>query len=142
MDDIICYALARKFNNVTILRNSPVPKNNMAVVFNKEQTELHRQFNEFLRGLKESGELETICDNWIHRFETTPMPKLNLPTKGEPIRVGMEPCTEPTVFVRDGEIVGRIGAISATRPMKPGTPSACVFLRSISLTTARCWQLS
>ncbi len=106
MDDIICYALARKFNNVTILRNSPVPKNNMAVVFNKKQTELHRQFNEFLRGLKESGELETICNNWIHRFETTPMPKLNLPTEGEPIRVGMEPCTEPTVFVRDGEIVG------------------------------------
>ena len=106
MDDIICYALARKFDNVTILRNSPVPENHMAVVFNKEQTELHRQFNEFLKGLKESGELETICDNWIHRFETTPMPKLNIPTEGEPIRVGMEPCTEPTVFVRNGEIVG------------------------------------
>ncbi|MBQ2813440.1 MAG: ABC transporter permease subunit [Akkermansia sp.] len=106
MDDIICYALARKFDNVTILKNSPVPENHMAVVFNKEQKELHRQFNEFLKGLRESGELETICDNWIHRFETTPMPKLNIPTEGEPIRVGMEPCTEPTVFVRNGEIVG------------------------------------
>ena len=106
MDDIICYALARKFDNVTILKNSPVPENHMAVVFNKEQKELHRQFNEFLNGLRESGELETICDNWIHRFETTPMPKLNIPTEGEPIRVGMEPCTEPTVFVRNGEIVG------------------------------------
>ena len=106
MDDIICYALARKFDNVTILKNSPVPENHMAVVFNKEQTELHRQFNAFLKELKESGELETICDNWIHRFETTPMPKLNIPTEGEPIRVGMEPCTEPTVFVRNGEIVG------------------------------------
>ena len=106
MDDIICYALARKFNNVTILRNSPVPENHMAVVFNKEQAELCRQFNAFLKGLKDSGELKTICDNWIHRFETTPMPRLNLPTEGEPIRVGMEPCTEPTVFVRNGEIVG------------------------------------
>ena len=106
MDDIICYALARKFDNVTILKNSPVPENHMAVVFNKEQTELHRRFNEFLKGLRESGELETICDNWIHRFETTPMPKLNIPTEGDPIRVGMEPCTEPTVFVRNGEIVG------------------------------------
>ncbi len=106
MDDIICYALARKFDNVTILKNSPVPENHMAVVFNKEQKELHRQFNEFLKGLRESGELETICDNWIHRFETTPMPRLNIPTEGEPIRVGMEPCTEPTVFVRNGEIVG------------------------------------
>ena len=106
MDDIICYALARKFDNVTILRNSPVPKNHMAIVFNKEQTELHRQFNEFLKGLRESGELETICNNWIHHFESTPMPKLNIPKEGEPIRVGMEPCTEPTVFVRNGEIVG------------------------------------
>ena len=106
MDDIICYALARKFDNVTILKNSPVPENHMAVVFNKEQIELHRRFNEFLKGLRESGELETICDNWIHRFETTPMPKLNIPTEGDPIRVGMEPCTEPTVFVRNGEIVG------------------------------------
>ncbi len=106
MDDIICYALARKFDNVTILKNSPVPENYMAVVFNKEQTELHRQFNEFLKGLRDCGELETICDNWIQRFETTPMPKLNIPTEGEPIRVGMEPCTEPTVFVRNGEIVG------------------------------------
>ncbi len=106
MDDIICYALARKFDNVTILRNSPVPENQMAIVFNKEQTELHRQFNEFLNGLRESGELERICENWIHRFETTPMPKLDIPTEGEPIRVGMEPCTEPTVFVRNGEIVG------------------------------------
>ena len=106
MDDIICYALARKFDNVTILKNSPVPENHMAVVFNKEQSALCRQFNAFLKGLKDSGELETICDNWIHRFETTPMPKLNIPTEGEPIRVGMEPCTEPTVFVRNGEIVG------------------------------------
>ncbi len=106
MDDIICYALARKFDNVTILRNSPVPENQMAVVFNKEQTELHRQFNDFLNGLRESGELERICENWIHHFETTPMPKLDIPTEGEPIRVGMEPCTEPTVFVRNGEIVG------------------------------------
>ena len=106
MDDIICYALARKFDNVTILRNSPVPENQMAVVFNKKQTELHRQFNEFLAGLRESGQLNTICQNWIHHFETTPMPELDIPAEGTPIRVGMEPCTEPTVFVRNGEIVG------------------------------------
>lgn len=106
MDDIICYALARKFDNITILKNSPVPVNHMGIVFNKEQKDLHRQFNEFLKGLRDSGELEKICENWVHRFESTPMPKLNIPKVGVPIRVGMEPCTEPTVFVRNGEVVG------------------------------------
>lgn len=106
MDDVICFALTKKFDNITILEKSPVPVNHMGMVFSKENQELCDQFNAFLKGLKESGEYEQICNRWLHHFDTAEMPKFNIPTEGEPLRVGMEPCTEPIVFVREGEIVG------------------------------------
>ena len=108
MDDVICYALARKKPNILLFEDPSLPKNFMGMAFNHTDKgkELCRQFNEFLSGLRESGELEKICNNWIVNTETAQMPKLDIPTEGEPIIVGMEPCTEPIVFMRGEEIVG------------------------------------
>ena len=108
MDDVICYALARKKPNILLFEDPSLPKNFMGMAFNHTDKgkELCRQFNEFLSGLRESGELEEICNKWIVNTETAQMPKLNIPTVGEPIIVGMEPCTEPIVFMRGEEIVG------------------------------------
>ncbi len=108
MDDVICYALARKKPNILLFEDVSLPKNFMGMAFNHTDKgkELCRQFNEFLSGLRESGELEAICNKWIVNTETAQMPQLDIPTKGEPIIVGMEPCTEPIVFMRGEEIVG------------------------------------
>ncbi|MBR5886877.1 MAG: ABC transporter permease subunit [Akkermansia sp.] len=108
MDDVICYALARKKPNILLFEDPSLPKNFMGMAFNHtaKGKELCRQFNEFLADLRESGELEEICSNWIRNTETAQMPKLDIPTEGEPIIVGMEPCTEPIVFMRGEEIVG------------------------------------
>ena len=108
MDDVICYALARKKPNILLFEDPSLPKNFMGMAFNHtaKGKELCRQFNEFLAGLRESGELEEICTNWIRNTETAQMPKLDIPTEGEPIIVGMEPCTEPIVFMRGEDIVG------------------------------------
>ncbi len=108
MDDVICYALARKKPNILLFEDPSLPKNFMGMAFNHTDKgkELCRQFNDFLAGLRKSGELEAICNNWIRNTETAQMPELNIPTEGEPIIVGMEPCTEPIVFMRGEEIVG------------------------------------
>ncbi len=108
MDDVICYALARKKPNILLFEDPSLPKNFMGMAFNHTDKgkELCRQFNEFLTGLRQSGELEAICNKWIVNTETAQMPKLDIPTEGEPIIVGMEPCTEPIVFMRGEEIVG------------------------------------
>ena len=106
MDDVICYALVRKTEGVTILPDSPVPPCQMGVVFGKHNAKLCEQFNAFIRQLKEKGELEPIMERWIKHFDTAEMPDLPLPTKGEPIRVAMEPCTEPIVFIKNEKIAG------------------------------------
>lgn len=106
MDDVICYALVRKTKGVTILPDSPVPPCQMGVVFGKHNRVLCEQFNAFIRSLKESGEHEKIMQKWIQHFDTAQMPDLELPTEGEPIRVAMEPCTEPIVFKRGNDIAG------------------------------------
>lgn len=108
MDDVICYALARKKPIIKLYEDPNLPINYMGMAFTKNEKgkELSRQFNQFLGELKESGELEEICNKWIHHFDTAEMPQLDIPTEGEPIVVGMEPCTEPIVFMRNNEIVG------------------------------------
>ncbi|MBR4108202.1 MAG: ABC transporter permease subunit [Akkermansia sp.] len=106
MDDVICYALTKKFDNITILGDSPVPVNDMGMVFGKEQAELCQQFNTFLKELRASGEYDKLMERWLKHFDTAPMPEIEEYTEGEPLVVGMEPCTEPIVFVRDGEVVG------------------------------------
>ncbi len=106
MDDVICYALVRKTQGVTILPDSPVPPCQMGAVFGKHNQALCDQFNAFIRQLKASGELQTIMERWIKHFDTAEMPNLPLPTQGEPIRVAMEPCTEPIVFIKNEKIAG------------------------------------
>ncbi len=106
MDDVICYALVRKTEGVTILPDSPVPPCQMGVVFGKHNAELCEQFNAFIRQLKEKGELEPIMERWIKHFDTAEMPNLPLPKEGKPIRVAMEPCTEPIVFIKNEKIAG------------------------------------
>ncbi|MDO5472143.1 MAG: ABC transporter permease subunit [Akkermansia sp.] len=108
MDDVICYALARKKPNILLFEDPSLPKNFMGMAFNHTDKgkELCKQFNDFLSTLRESGELEQICNKWITDTEHATMPELNIPTEGEPIIVGMEPCTEPIVFMRGEEIVG------------------------------------
>lgn len=108
MDDVICYALASKKPIIKLYEDPNLPVNYMGMAFTKNDKgrALSKKFNEFLGKLKESGELEEICKKWIYHFDTAEMPKFNIPTEGEPIVVGMEPCTEPIVFMRDNEYVG------------------------------------
>ena len=124
MDDVICYALARKKPNILLFEDPSLPKNFMGMAFNHTDKgkELCKQFNEFLSGLRESGELEAICNKWIRNTETAEMPKFNIPTEGEPIVVGMEPCTEPIVFMRGEEIVGMDAELIYRFAEKVGRP--------------------
>lgn len=108
MDDVICYALARKKPHILLFEDPSLPKNFMGMAFHQGEKgkALCKQFNEFLSELRQSGELEEICNKWIKDTESATMPKFNIPTTGEPIVVGMEPCTEPIVFMRGEDIVG------------------------------------
>ena len=108
MDDIICFTLVRKKPNILLYVDSTLPTNNMGMAFNHSEQgkTLCRQFNEFLMELRNSGELEAICEKWSLHSDTAEMPKLNIPTEGEPIIVGIEPSIEPIAFMRGEEIVG------------------------------------
>ena len=92
MDDVICYALVRKTEGVTILPDSPVPPCQMGVVFGKHNAELCKQFNEFINHLKSTGELNQIMERWIKHFDTAEMPQLELPTSEQPVRT-MKPTS-------------------------------------------------
>lgn len=89
-----------------------------------EQAELRHQFNQFIQELKQSGQHAKIVDKWINHSELAEMPKLELPTEGDVIRVATCPTLPPTSFLQDNKSAGldmellQLFAVYVKRPIK------------------------
>lgn len=71
-----------------------------------KNVELRQQFNVFLKKMRESGQLEKIVRKWVDHFDTEVLPDLDIPTTGDPIRVGTSTAMPPMAFIKNGELMG------------------------------------
>jgi len=78
----------------------------ISVAFNKEDTELCLQFNQFLAQIKADGTYDQMMDRWVSdKVHTSEMPEIERYTEGEPLKAGLTlglPCT----FIKNGEWAG------------------------------------
>ncbi|MDR1980711.1 MAG: ABC transporter permease subunit [Tannerellaceae bacterium] len=74
--------------------------------FNRNNTQLKDLFNEFLRELKDSGQLEVLLDSWINEYENMPVPVVGGDGSGGVVRMGTTGTEIPGSFVKDGKPTG------------------------------------
>lgn len=77
-----------------------------AFAFNKNNSELCRQLNDFLKTIKDNGTLGEIIGRWSSKkIDTVPIPNIPQP-KGKPIIVGTSGCDMPFSFIKDNQWAG------------------------------------
>lgn len=76
------------------------------MAFNKEEHELCASFNGFLDSLRRSGLYDEILARWTDKGMKAEMPRIELPTKSIPLRVGTTGMSVPFTFLKDGKYVG------------------------------------
>lgn len=82
-------------------------RGNVATAFQKttEGDRLRMQYNEFLKELTESGQLEDMKNRWFDAASQV-MPDIPEPTEGQVIRLGTDPANPPYSFIKDGKPAG------------------------------------
>lgn len=79
----------------------------LAMAFGKESEDLVLHYNQFLKELKESGELERILHKWATQGENAPMPDLSaIPRNGKVLKAAATGTWELFDFMREGKNVG------------------------------------
>jgi len=79
---------------------------NLAVAFNKEETELCQAYNAFLKELRASGELDRIFARWMTPgIDTVTMPDIPQP-QGKPIIIATIGGNMPYSFIKDDHWAG------------------------------------
>ncbi|MDO4160725.1 MAG: ABC transporter substrate-binding protein/permease [Prevotellaceae bacterium] len=104
-EEIQAKVLLKKQKNFRILNDS-LCVSEVGIGFNKEQKELCRQFNEFLKSIKDNGQLQEMTDRWSNDDGTEVLPKIDVPTEGIPLRVGTSGLQNVFTFVRGNELAG------------------------------------
>lgn len=80
----------------------------MGVTFSKEcDINLLNDFNRFLKKIKEDGTYDDMYRRWIEEMDQNhPMPHIELPTEGEPLRIATNCTSPPLTFIQNGEMTG------------------------------------
>lgn len=85
---------------------SDFPSDFYGMGFNKNNTALRDSFNDFLRGIKETGVYDQIYDRWIINGMESEMPKIDIPLDGAALRVAIPGTQYPFSFYKEQELVG------------------------------------
>jgi polar amino acid transport system substrate-binding protein len=85
---------------------SDFPPDFYGMGFNKNNTALRDSFNDFLRGIKETGVYDQIYDRWIINGMESEMPKIDIPLDGAALRVAIPGTQYPFSFYKEQELVG------------------------------------
>ena len=85
---------------------SDFPPDFYGMGFNKNNTALRDSFNDFLRGIKETGVYDQIYDRWIINGMESEMPKIDIPVDGAALRVAIPGTQYPFSFYKEQELVG------------------------------------
>lgn len=80
----------------------------MGAAFSKNgDPRLLNEFNRFLSQIKADGTYDDMYRRWIEEMDQNhPMPKIDLPTNGEPLRIVTNCTAPPLTFISNGEITG------------------------------------
>ena len=79
----------------------------IASAFLFEETDLCKQYNDYLAEINKNGLNNEMRKRWMtDNALTTSMPKIDLPTSGDPVRIGMINSNFPLSFIQNGEWAG------------------------------------
>lgn len=79
----------------------------IASIFRFEENDLCQQYNNFLAEIDQNGLNKDMQQRWLtDNALTTNMPSIDLPTEGEPLRVGTIFGNFPLSFIKNNEWVG------------------------------------
>lgn len=82
------------------------PLEHFGIAFNKENPLLVKQFNRFLKTIRENGLYQEMIDRWIYNASNADIPYIYIPTTGEPLRVAVAGTFFPFSFVKEQELSG------------------------------------
>ena len=85
---------------------SDFPSDYYGMGFNKNDTVLCDDFNDFLNEIKENGVYDQIYDRWILHGMESSMPQIDLPVDGAALRVAIPGTQYPFSFYQDQQLVG------------------------------------
>lgn len=85
---------------------SNYPTDDYGVGVSKNNPALHKQFNDFLTEIKDSGLYQEIYDRWILNGTESSMPDIQSYSEGVPLRVGITATQYPFAFMKEQDIVG------------------------------------
>lgn len=77
-----------------------------AIAFQKGDTAILPEFNEFLAMIKADGTLDAIADYWLHGGPPVPYPEAAEIKNEKPIRFSVAASTAPISYIKDGEWTG------------------------------------
>lgn len=104
VDSILVVGLNKNLNPVEAVYSEHSISGDIGAAFRKSDVEMCRQFNEFLRTIKEDGTYAAMRDRWISdKVNISVMPEdIETFTKGKPLEVGTM-VQVPCCFLKNGE---------------------------------------
>lgn len=96
---------SQSINGIRTL-DEPYSVSEIGAVFNKNNTRLRDEFNEFLKSIKDDGTYDDIYDRWINKGQSSEIPEIELPLDGEPIKASTILASPPMAFIKDGKMAG------------------------------------
>lgn len=124
LDEISILTLDLEKRGIQSCSNDSTIGGDVAFAFNKENgQDLCQQFNAFLAELKKTGAYDTIQSRWLRKdIKHVKMPDIELPFKGEPLRIGTSSEDIPLSFVKDNKWAGMEIEILTRFAQKLGRP--------------------
>ena len=100
--------LCKKNNPDLTWVEEPVANSQASIGFKKGNAELVNQVNSCIDKLKEEGMLDDMVSRWYDMENPSySMPKIDLPTEGSPLIIGVAADREPSTFLAsNGDIIG------------------------------------
>ena len=77
------------------------------VAFKKgKNIELREQFNSFIREIESNGVMQQMKQRWIEDPENSPVPQIEMPQSGKPVKISIAAGAAPFQFYKDGVLTG------------------------------------
>ncbi|MDR1142144.1 MAG: ABC transporter permease subunit, partial [Planctomycetaceae bacterium] len=95
----------KNFPQFDYIRKPPIDTD-IAFAFSKKQSKYREQFNEFLKELRQSGELDKMIKDWGEDHDAMPTPQITGNGSAGTIRFAATGDMVPITFYRNGKLVG------------------------------------
>ncbi len=105
LDDYTMKYYTREIGGVEVI--DTLGKLSFGTAFKKGKNgALKEQFNSFIKEIESNGILEEMKQRWIDDPDNSPLPELDMPTGGTPVKISIAAGAAPFQFYRDGKLTG------------------------------------